>query len=137
MKRLEDSRTYKNLKRAASEEAGLLLRYLYCACIADFEGMDKHSALFKELAEGGTCNVHGCFDFLKLAQDPDSELALGGTFKNLESLLQAETTQYNQTYPEMARVAREEGLMDIASWFDTLEKAKRLHAKRLKELPHE
>jgi rubrerythrin len=135
--KLEESRTFENLRRAFAEEAALVYRYLYYATLAEFEGMEKHSALFKEIAEGGSSLVQGSFDFLKLARDPDSGIAVGGTFKNLESLAQTETKQFNQTYPEMARIAREEGLTDVASWFDTLEKAKRAHARKLKMLPHE
>ncbi|MFI5348820.1 MAG: rubrerythrin family protein [Elusimicrobiota bacterium] len=137
MEKLEDSRTFENVRKVFAEEAALVFRYLYYATLAEFDGMEKHAALFKEIAEGGTANVHGCFDFLKLVRDPDSEIAVGGTFKNLESLVQSETKQFNQTYPEMAKTAREEGLTDIASWFETLEKAKRAHVQKLRTLPHE
>ena len=137
MEKLEDSRTFENLRKAFVEEAALAFRYLYYATLAEFEGMEKHSVLFKEIADGGTTHVHGCFDFLKLVRDPDSEIAVGGTFKNLESLVQSETKQHNETYPEMAKTAREEGLTDIASWFETLEKAKRAHVQKLRQLPHE
>lgn len=135
--KLENSRTFKNVRLAFADEAELVLRYLYCATLAEFEGLEKHAALFREIAEGGTCNAHGCLDFLKLAQAPDSEISFGGTLRNLESLVQSETRQHEQTYPEMAKAAREEGLPDIASWFDTLEKAKRAHVRRLKGLGHE
>ncbi|MFI5361134.1 MAG: ferritin family protein [Elusimicrobiota bacterium] len=137
MDKLEDSRTFENLRKAFAEEAALAFRYLYYAMLAEFEGMENHSAAFKEIAEGGTTSVHGCFDFLRLARDPESGIAVGGTFKNLESLLQTETKQSDETYPGMARTAREEGLTDIASWFETLEKAKRAHARKLKALAHE
>jgi rubrerythrin len=135
--KLENTRTFKNVRLAFADEAELVFRYLYCATLAEFEGLEKHAALFKEIAEGGTCGVHGCLDFLKLAQDPESEIAFGGTLRNLESLAQTETRQHDQTYPEMAKAAREEGLPDIASWFETLEKAKRAHVRRLKGLGHE
>jgi rubrerythrin len=135
--KLENSRTFKNVRKAFADEAELVFRYLYCATLAEFEGMEKHAALFRELAEGGACSVHGCLDFLKLAQDPDSEISFGGTLRNLESLARSETRQHERTYPEMAKAAREEGLTDIASWFETLEKAKRAHAGRLKRLGHE
>lgn len=135
--KLEDSRTFENVRKAFAEETALVFRYLYYATLAEFEGMEKHAALFKAIAEGGTQNVQGCFDFLKLGRDPDSGIAVGGTFKNTESLLQSETRQHNSTYPEMARMAREEGLTDIASWFETLEKAKRAHVQKLRALPRE
>jgi rubrerythrin len=135
--KLENSRTFKNVRLAFAEEAELAFRYLYCATLAEFEGMEKHAALFRELAESGSCSAHGCLDFLKLARDPDTELAFGGTLRNAAALAQSEARQHGQTYPEMARTAREEGLTDIASWFDTLEKAKRAHVRRLKDAGHE
>lgn len=131
---LERSRTFENLRTAFSEEASLVFRYLYYATLADFEGMDRHASLFKDIAEGGDASVQGCFDFLKLARDPESGIAVGGTLKNIESLIQTESKQHSQTYPEMAKTAREEGFTDIASWFDTLEKAKRSHVRKLRKL---
>lgn len=137
MKKLENSRTYRNLRKAFADEAELAYRYLYCAALADFEGREKLAALFRELAESGNTNVNGCLDFLRQARDPDSDLSLGRAAGNLEALLRTETRQHNQDYPAMARAAREDGLPDIASWFDTLEKAKRRHVRRLKELSDE
>lgn len=131
---LENSATFENLRRAFADEAALTFRYLYYATLAEFEGLDQHAGLFRQIAEGGTTNAHGCFDYLKLARDPDSGIAVGGTFKNLQSLLQSETRQYTQTYPEMAKKAREEGFPDIAGWFDTLEKLKRSHVRKLRKV---
>jgi rubrerythrin len=131
---LEESRTIENLRRAYAEEAALYFRYMYYAALAEFEGLDRHSAAFKEIAEGGVNAVQGSLDFLKLVRDPETGIALGGTFKNLEALAQTETKQFSQTYPEMAKTARREGFSDIASWFDTLEKSKRSHVRRLRKL---
>ena len=125
--RLEGSRTIANLRRAFAGEAAFVFRYLYCAALADYEGFDEHSILFKEIAEGGTTSVHGCFD-------EESGLSVGSTPKNLERLLQEESDLSGRAYPEMAGVARQEGFSDIASWFDTLEKLKRSHARKLKRL---
>ena len=134
MENLEESRTFENLRRAFAEEAALYFRYLYLATLAEFEGLDRPSALFKEIAEGGVNAVHGSLDFLKLVRDPETGIAPGGTFKNLEVMVQSETKQSSETYPEMARTARREGFSDIASWFDTLEKSKRSHVRKLRKL---
>ncbi len=134
MEHLEKSRTFENLRKAFADEASLLFRYLYYATMAEFEGLDKHAALFRQIAEGGKDSVHGCFDYLKLVRDPDSSIPVGGTLKNLESLVQGETRQYSLTYPEMAKTARQEGFPDIAGWFDTLEKLKRSHVRKLRKL---
>jgi rubrerythrin len=135
--KLEESRTFENLKQAFFEEASLAFRYEFFATIAEFEGMDRFSSLFRDFAEGGTSNVHGCLDFLRLAKDPSSDIPLGGTRKNLESVLQTETKQCSEIYPEMARIAREEGFTDIASWFETLEKLKRSHLRKIQKVSHE
>jgi len=132
--RLEGSRTIANLRRAFAGEAAFVFRYLYCAALADYEGFDEHSILFKEIAEGGTTSVHGCFDLFALVRDEESGLSVGSTPKNLERLLQEESDLSGRAYPEMAGVARQEGFSDIASWFDTLEKLKRSHARKLKRL---
>ncbi len=134
MDELEKSRTLDNLEKAFAEEARLVFRYLYYATIAEFEGRQDHARAFKELAESGSSGVHGCFDFLRLVADPDSGIAVGGTPKNLESLLQTEARQHAKIYPEMAKVARQEGFPDIASWFETLEKSKRSNVRKLRKL---
>jgi len=134
MEELEKSETVRNLRRAFAEEAALAARYAYFATLAEFEGLARHSELFKELAESGRCGAGGCFDFLKRVKDDETGLAVGGTLKNLQSLVQTEARRQGRTYPEMARAARREGFTDIASWFDTLEKSTRAHLRKLREL---
>lgn len=134
MDELKDSKTASNLRQAFAEEAALAFRCLYYATLAEFEGLESHAALLKELAQSGDVAVQGCFDFLKLVKDPESGLSVGGTLKNLQALIQAEARREGRTYPEMAKTARREGFMDIASWFDTLEKSKRAHLRKLRKL---
>ena len=132
-RKLEDSRTFENLRQAFFEEASLALRYRFFATVAGFEGLDRFEELFREFGEGGTGSAHGCLDFLRPCRDPSTEVPLGGTQRNLESVRQSETRQGLELYPEMARIAREEGFPDVASWFDTLEKLKRSHLQKLGE----
>lgn len=132
MPELKGRKTHKNLKKAFIEEAGAMLRYLYFAKIADFEGSDEAAAIFRELAEGGHSNVHGNLDFLKTVGDPVTDLPIGDTQSNLEAAISTETLESGERYPQMADTAREEGFTDIASWFETLTKLKRAHVKRLK-----
>ena len=133
---LEKTRTFENLKKAFFEEAGLAFRYQFFATIAQFEGLESYQALFQNFAEGGKMNVEGLLDFLRTARDPSSDIPFGRTMQNAESAMQTETKQFTETYPEMARTAREEGLTDIASWFDTLEKLKHSRAQKLKANGH-
>ncbi len=131
---LANTATQRALVKSFTEEATLVFRYLYFATIADFEGLEGHAALFRELAEGGLNNVHGCLDYLKTVTDPDSQIPLGDSLRNLQSVLQTEIQQFNQLYPDRTKTARHEGFTDIASWFETLEKLKRAHVQKLKKL---
>lgn len=134
---LESSQTFENLKKAFYDEASLAFRYRFFSVVADFEGMDQYSALFKEFAEGGVQTVHGCLDFLRIVGDPSAEVPIGSTQKNVEAVLQTEIRHFSEQYREMARVAREEGFTDVASWFDTLEKLKRSRVSKIKRASHE
>ncbi len=134
---LEGSKTLENLEKAFYAEASLAFRYHFFAIIAQFEGMDRYAGMFEDFSKGGKDNVHGCLDFLRQAVDPDSKIPFGSTQKNLQSLLQTEIQQFTEIYPDMARVARDEGFTDIASWFDTLEKLKRARTQKLKKVDNE
>lgn len=131
---LEKSRTVENLRRAFSEEAALAVRALYYATLAEYEGLEREAGVFKRIGESGATTVPGFLDFLKRVTDPETGLSIGGTLKNVEALLQHVSKQQDRDYPEMARVAREEGFPDIASWFETLAKAKRAQARKLKNV---
>lgn len=132
--KLENSRTFENLRDAFLAEASLAFRLRYFTIVAEFEGLDRFAALFREYSENGDTHVHGCLDLLRAARDPSSGVPIGGSRQNLESALQTAVERSSQSYPEMARVAREEGFTDIASWFDTLEKYQAMQAARLREL---
>jgi rubrerythrin len=45
----------------------------------------------------------------------------------------AETYEYTDMYPGMAKAARSEGFDEIADWFETLAKAERSHANRFQK----
>jgi rubrerythrin len=125
--------THDNLKAAFAGESGTVHRYLYFAKIADIEGYPDVAQLFRELAEGGLHNTHGNLDFLKQAGDPATDMPIGETDRNLAAAIIAETRELDEVYPEMAVKAREDGLTDVASWFETLGKVKRAHVSRLRQ----
>ena len=60
-------------------------------------------------------------------------MPFGSTEANLKSAIAAETQESNEIYPEMAKVARDEGLNEIADWFEILAKAEQTHAARLQK----
>ncbi len=127
-----DSRTVENLRAAFAREASALRRYLYFARIADIEGFGEIARLYRELAEALEGHADGHMDFLKIAGDPLTGKPIGETEENLEASLVGERENVEDVYPEMARIAREEGFDQVASWFDTLITAKQAHAARIR-----
>ncbi len=124
--------THHSLKHAFSKESGISNRYLYFAKIAEIEGSPEVAQVFRDLAESSVCNAHGTLDFLKRAGDPDTNLAIGETDRNLISAISSETEEYSEIYPMMGEIARREGFLDIANWLETLTKLKKVHVEKLK-----
>jgi len=129
---LEGLETHRNLKQGFASEAGTTSRYLYFARIADIEGSPETATIFRELAESSACNGHGFLDFLKRAGDPETDLPIGETERNLIAAISAETREFSEIYPRMKEVAALEGLPDIENWLLTLGKLKKVHTDRLK-----
>src|SRR5574341_2031150 len=86
--------------------------------------------LFRDTAEAETGHAFGHLDFLKGVGDPVTGVPIGKTELNLKSAVEGETYEYTQMYPGMAKTAREEGLAELAEWFETLAKAEKSHAGR-------
>jgi len=130
---LQGLSTHARLKQAFLAEAGTVQRYLYFAKIADIEGFPDAAQLFRDLAESGVCNAHGNLDFLKRVGDPDTDLPMGETGQNLTAAISSTVREQTELYPRLAQTAHDEGLLDIANWFETMAKTKRSHEEKLKK----
>ena len=129
-KSLKGMKRNDNLKEAYAGESQANRRYLYFARVADIEGYPDIAGLFKDTADAETGHAFGHLDFLKEVGDPVTGVPIGKTEKNLKSAVEGETYEYTQMYPGMAKTAREEGLPELAEWFETLAKAEKSHAGR-------
>ncbi len=134
---LKGSQTEQNLKDAFAGESQANRRYLYFAQRADVEGYNDVSTVFRSTAEGETGHAQGHLEYLEETGDPATGLPIGGTADNLRAAIAGETHEYTDMYPGMARTAREEGLDEIADWFETLAKAERSHANRFQKALNE
>jgi rubrerythrin len=130
---LNGLQTHDKLKQAFRLEAGTVQRYLYFARIADIEGFPDVAQTFRDLAESGICNAHGNLDFLKRVGDPDTDLPIGETDQNLTAAISSTSREQTESYPIMAKTAHEEGLLDIANWFETMAKTKKAHERKLRK----
>ncbi|MBI4011552.1 MAG: rubrerythrin [Candidatus Rokubacteria bacterium] len=129
-KSLKGTKSHVNLKEAFAGESQANRRYLYFARVADIEGYPDMGGLFRDTAEAETGHAFGHLDFLKEVGDPVTGVPIGKTELNLKSAVEGETYEYTQMYPGMAKTAREEGLAELAEWFETLAKAEKSHAGR-------
>jgi rubrerythrin len=129
-KGLKGTKSFQNLKEAFAGESQANRRYLYFARVADIEGYPDIAGLFKDTADAETGHAFGHLDFLKEVGDPVTGVPFGKSELNLKSAVEGETYEYTQMYPGMAKTAREEGLPELAEWFETLAKAEKSHAGR-------
>ncbi len=134
MAKLKGTKTHENLKAAFAGESQANRRYLYFAKVADVEGYPEIASNFRETAEGETGHAHGHLDYLKEVGDPATGEPIGDTVLNLKAAIAGETHEYTDMYPGMAKTAREEGLKEVADWFETLAKAEKSHAGRFDKM---
>jgi rubrerythrin len=130
MPKLEGSKSHENLKDAFAGEAQANRRYLFFAQRADIEGYPDIGGLFRDTAEAETGHAFGHLEFLKEVGDPATGKAFGNTEQNLQAAIAGETYEYTEMYPGFAKTAREEGLEELAEWFETLARAEKSHATR-------
>jgi rubrerythrin len=128
---LADTQSWENLKAAFARECQVNRRYAYFARRADIDGHPDIGGMFRDLAEGESAHAFGHLDFLKLTGDPLTGEPIGDTESNLRAAVAEESHDYANMYPQYARTARDEGLDELAEWFEALAAAERLHAGRL------
>ena len=130
MASLKGTKSQENLKGAFAGESQANRLYLYFARMADIEGYPDVGDLFRDTSEAKTGHAFGHLDFLKEVGDPVTDVPIGTTEKNLKSAVEGETYEYTEMYPGFAKTARQEGLNELAEWFETLAKAEKSHAGR-------
>lgn len=134
MPSLAGSRTEANLRAAFAREAANHLRLLHFARRADIEGWSEIAAALRDLAEGSTGHALGLVEVLEEVGDPVSGEPIGATDDNLRSALATEDYEHAEMYPSAARTALEEGLPEVAAWFELLAAAEAGHSQALREL---
>lgn len=130
---LKGSRTEACLKAAFANESQASHRYRYFASRAALEGCNEIAALFRATAEADSGHANGHLEYLEAIGDPATELPIGATADNLRAAIKGETQAYQEVYPDMAQIAREEGFDEIADWLETLIRVERLQAERFRQ----
>ena len=134
MARLKGTRTEKNLLSAFAGESQARNRYTYYASQAKKEGYIQISNIFAETADQEKEHAKRLFKFL---EGGEVEIAaafpagvIGSTVDNLKAAAAGENYEQTTMYPGFAKIAREEGLNDIAAVFTAIAVAEKQHEKR-------
>lgn len=119
------TKTEENLRAAFAGESQARNKYTFFAKVARQAGFEQIATIFEETAENERAHAERIFNFLK---------ALGDTRQNLNAGIEGEHYEWTQMYPEFEKVARKEGLTEIADFFKEVAEVEEQHEKRYKAL---
>jgi rubrerythrin len=134
MPSLRGTVTEQNLENAFACESQANPRYLCFAQKADAEGFNEVAAAFRSTAERKIRRAHGHLDCLEEVGDPATGKPIGPTGEIVQAAIASELHEYTDMYAGMARVARQEGVDEMADWFETLAKAGKWHVGRFRKV---
>jgi len=138
MASLKGTRTEKNLLAAFAGESQARNRYTYFAAVARKEGYRQIEALFLETAENEREHAKRFFKFLEggmveiVATYPAG--TIGTTAENLLAAANGEKEEWSILYPDAARIAEEEGFVEVANAFHAISRVEVAHEKRYRKL---
>ncbi len=138
MKSIKGTRTEQNLLKAFAGESQARTRYTFFASAAKKEGYEQISAIFMETAEQEKEHAKKFFKFLEggMVEITASYPAgvIGTTAENLQASADGEYEEWDELYPEFARIAEEEGFPQIAFTFRSVATVEVEHEKRYRRL---
>ena len=124
---LKGSKTEENLLKAFAGESQARNKYTFWASQAKKEGYEQIAGIFEETADNEKEHAKRLYKF-----------AVGGaihsTEENLAAAAAGENEEYTSMYPEMERIAREEGFDEIADVFREIGEVEEAHEKRYLKL---
>jgi rubrerythrin len=126
MAALAGSRTEAHLRQAFATAVLAHRRYIAIAEHADAAGHHRAAALFRAIAESRASQAEMHLTILEPCD------ARTGTAYNVRLAVMDQLDGRADSYPAMARTARQEGFHEIADWFEVGAKAGRSHAGRFR-----
>ena len=137
-KSLKGTRTEQNLLKAFAGESQARTRYTFFASVAKKEGYEQIAGLFMETAEQEKEHAKR---FLKFLEGGALEITatypagkIGTTAENLLAAAMGEKEEWDELYPEFAKVAEEEGFPAVAAAFKNIAKVEAEHERRYLKL---
>jgi len=134
------SKTAQNLLKAFAGESQARNRYAFAAKTARVEGFEYIAAIFDETAINekehaklfyahlaplapGDLEIHACYPVV--AGDLKAQLA---------AAVHGEREEWEELYPEFAKIAKEEGFNDASKTFELIAKIEKEHGDRFQRL---
>ena len=131
---LKGSQTEKNLLGAFAGESQARNKYTYFASQAKKEGYVQIAAIFEETANQEKEHAKREFKFLKGGEVEITATfpagVIGSTVENLKAAAAGEHYETTEMYPDFAKVADEEGFVEIAKAFRSIAVAEKRHEER-------
>lgn len=144
MKSLKGTKTAENLLKSFAGESQARNRYDFYASTADKEGYKQIKNIFLETALNEKEHGKRFYKFLLAGLEGELPLsinieaeypvAMGTTLENLLAAASGENEEWEDLYPEFAKVAKEEGFDDIATAYLMIAKAEKAHETRFLKL---
>jgi rubrerythrin len=135
---LKGTKTEKNLLKAFAGESQARNRYTFFASKAKKDGYEQIAAIFEETALQEKEHAKRFFKFL---EGGDVEITaafpagvIGETLDNLKASAFGEKHEWNELYPTFAKVARDEGFIDVAKTFEAISVSEKYHERRYNAL---
>ena len=125
MPELKGSKTEQNLWIAFAGESQARNKYTYFASKAKKDGYVQIANLFEETAANEKEHAKIWFKLLE---------GIGSTAENLKAAAAGENEEWTDMYPNMAKVAKEEGFDHIAYLFEQVAKIEKDHEERYLKL---
>ncbi len=135
-------KTLENLSKAFVGESQARNRYTYYAKIAQKEGFEQIAEIFLLTAEQEKTHAKRLFEHINelkkdnIAIKIEAEVpnSYGNTSENLKSAIAGETYEYEEMYPEFAKIADEENLPIIANRLRAIAVAEKNHKERYEKI---
>jgi len=138
MKSIKGTKTEQNLLKSFAGESQARNRYTYFSSVAKKEGYVQIANIFAETAENEKEHAKV---FFKHLEGGDVEITatypagkIQDTLKNLEAAAAGENMEWTTIYSDFAKIAKDEGFLEIATSFEQIAKVEKFHESRYRKL---
>ena len=122
---LEGTKTADALRKAFAGESQACNRYTYFAAAAKEAGVEHVADIFLETARNEAEHAEYEFNFLNEIKDVE---------ETLKEAARNEHHEWSEMYPNLEKIAREEGFAEIADFFQRVAKVEKTHEKMFLQL---